>query len=52
MANKGYEKAVIENTALAKGVNSINGRITYEAVANAHNILYTPLNDVLQTVVI
>ncbi len=52
IANKGYEKAVIENAALAKGVNSINGRITYEAVANAHNILYTPLNDVLQTVVI
>lgn len=52
MANKGYEKAVIENAALAKGVNSINGRITYEAVANAHNILYTPLNDVLQTDVI
>lgn len=45
-------KAVIENAALAKSVNSINGRITYETVANVHNILYTPLNDVLQTVVI
>lgn len=47
IANKGYEKAVIENDALAKGVNTVNGKVTYEAVANAHNIPYTPLNEVL-----
>lgn len=50
IANKGYEQAVIENEALAKGVNTVNGKITYEAVANAHNIPYTPLKDVLQIV--
>ena len=50
IANKGYERAVIENVALAKGVNTVNGKITYEAVANAHNIPYTPLKDVLQIV--
>lgn len=50
IANKGYEKAVIENEALAKGVNTVKGKVTYEAVANAHNIAYTPLEDVLQTV--
>lgn len=50
IANKGYEKAVIENEALAKGVNTVKGKITYEAVANSHNIAYTPLKDVLQTV--
>ena len=50
IANKGYEKAVSENEALAKGVNTAKGKITYEAVANAHNIPYTSLKDVLQTV--
>ncbi|MER1985183.1 MAG: alanine dehydrogenase [Solibacillus sp.] len=52
IANKGYEKAVFENLALAKGMNTVKGKITYEAVANAHNIPYTPLNNVLQTVLI
>ena len=50
IANKGYEKAVTENEALAKGVNTVEGKITYEAVANAHHMPYTPLKDVLQTV--
>ena len=50
IANKGYEKAVSENEALAKGVNTAKGKITYEAVANAHNIPYMSLKDVLQTV--
>ena len=50
IANKGYEKAVTENEALAKGVNTAQGKVTYEAVATAHHIPYTPLKDVLQTV--
>ena len=50
IANKGYEKAVTENEALAKGVNTVEGKITYEAVANAHHMPYTQLKDVLQTV--
>ena len=50
IANKGYEKAVTENEALAKGVNTAQGKVTYEAVATAHHMPYTPLKDVLQTV--
>lgn len=50
IANKGYEKAVTENEALAKGINTVQGKVTYEAVATAHHMPYTPLNDVLQAV--
>lgn len=50
IANKGYEKAVIENDALAKGLNTVNGKVTYEAIANTHNLPYTPIKEVLQTV--
>nr|WP_204617176.1 alanine dehydrogenase [Desulforadius tongensis] len=47
LANKGYLKAVQEDPALAKGVNVIDGRCTYKAVAEAHNVPYTPLEQVL-----
>ncbi|MEK4386373.1 alanine dehydrogenase [Solibacillus sp. FSL W7-1436] len=50
IANKGFEKAVIENDALAKGLNTVTGKVTYEAVAHAHNLPYSPLKEVLQTV--
>ena len=33
--------------ALAKGVNVLNGQLTYEAVAEAFGIAYTPLSDAL-----
>ena len=33
--------------ALARGVNVLDGKITYEAVAEAHGLEYTPLEDVL-----
>ena len=32
---------------LARGVNVVDGKITYEAVADAHSLDYTPLEDVL-----
>lgn len=48
--NKGYEKVVLENGAIAVGINTANEEMTYEAVANAHSIPYTPLEEVLQTV--
>jgi alanine dehydrogenase len=52
IAGKGYEKAVLENPALAKGVNTIKGQVTYEAVAKAHNYPYTALQDIFQSVTI
>ena len=33
--------------ALARGVNVLDGKITYEAVAEAHGLEYAPLEDVL-----
>jgi len=33
--------------ALAKGVNVLEGKLTYGAVAEAHDLDYTPLEDVL-----
>jgi alanine dehydrogenase len=47
IANKGLREAVAQDSALAKGVNVIDGKLTYEAVAEAHGLDYTPLDDVL-----
>ena len=47
IANRGLREAVASDPALAKGVNVIDGKLTYEAVAEAHGLDYTPLEDVL-----
>jgi alanine dehydrogenase len=46
LAGKGVAQAVADDPALAKGVNVAAGRITYEAVAEAHGLDFTPLGDV------
>ena len=47
IANKGFEKAVKEDAALALGVNVYRGKLTIPSVAEAHNLTYTPLDTVL-----
>jgi len=47
VADYGLAEAVARDPALAQGVNVLDGRVTYEAVAEAHNLEYTPLEDVL-----
>jgi alanine dehydrogenase len=47
IAEKGWKKAVRKNHALAKGINLVEGKITYQAVADAFNLTYTPLHEVL-----
>ena len=47
IAVHGLAAAVAADPALAKGVNVIDGKVTYEAVAEAHGLDYTPLADVL-----
>jgi alanine dehydrogenase len=47
IADYGLREAVGRDPALARGVNVLDGRITYEAVAEAHNLEFTPLEDVL-----
>lgn len=48
IATKGYLRAVKENQSLAKGVNTINGKVTYKAVAEALKLPYTPIEEALQ----
>jgi alanine dehydrogenase len=47
IAERGLREAVARDHALARGVNVLDGRLTYEAVAEAHNLEYSPLEDVL-----
>ena len=47
IADHGLAAAVARDPALARGVNVIDGRITYEAVAEAHGLDFTPLDFVL-----
>ena len=47
IANRGLAAAVANDPALAKGVNVVGGKLTYEAVAQAHGLEYTPLAGVL-----
>jgi alanine dehydrogenase len=47
IADHGLAEAVARDPALAHGINVLDGKITYEAVAEAHGLEYHPLDDVL-----
>ena len=47
IAERGLRDAVAADPALAKGVNVLGGKVTYEAVAEAHGLEYTPLDAAL-----
>ncbi|HMI29693.1 MAG TPA: alanine dehydrogenase [Gaiellaceae bacterium] len=47
IADHGLAEAVARDAALARGVNVLDGKVTYEAVADAHGLDYQPLEDVL-----
>jgi alanine dehydrogenase len=47
LATQGMEEAVGRDAALAKGVNTYDGRCTEAPVASAFTIPYTPLGDLL-----
>ena len=46
LANKGFQKAVLENQDLAAGVNTYQGKLTCQAVADTFAMEYTPLENV------
>jgi alanine dehydrogenase len=46
IADRGLAEAVARDPALARGVNVVEGKITYEAVAEAHGLDSVPLEDV------
>jgi alanine dehydrogenase len=47
LANKGFDDAVKSDLALALGVNTYDGHVTYESVAAAFNMPYTSLDRVI-----
>ena len=47
LARKGWRKAVHEDDGLAKGIDVLEGKITHRGVAQAHGLVYTPLEEFL-----
>jgi len=47
LAHKGWQRAVSEDPALAKGVNVLKGEVTYDGVAQAHALEHSPLAEIL-----
>lgn len=47
LANKGWEKACMENQELKLGLNIIKGKVVYEGVAAAFNLTYHQLEEAI-----
>jgi alanine dehydrogenase len=47
IADYGIREAIAGSRPLARGVNVFEGKLTYEAVAEAHGLDYSPLDEVL-----
>jgi len=47
IANKGWRNAMKENTEIALGANIVNGKVTYKGVADAFNLKYTPIDNLI-----
>ncbi|QKG26366.1 alanine dehydrogenase [Actinomadura verrucosospora] len=47
LADKGWHRALHENAALAKGLNTHAGELVYDHVAEAHGLPFTPLASIL-----
>jgi alanine dehydrogenase len=47
IADHGIREAIALSRPLARGVNVFEGKLTYEAVAEAHGLEYSPLDEVL-----
>ncbi len=47
IANKGWKKALKDDKELLKGLNIVDGDIVYKEVAEAFNMDYTPIENVL-----
>ena len=50
IANKGYKQACLTNEALLKGINTLGGFVTYEAVAEAHGLEFSDTKTLLEKV--
>ena len=47
LANKGYRIAALEDPEIAKGLNVVEGKVTYKGVSDAFNLAYEPFESVL-----
>jgi alanine dehydrogenase len=47
IANKGYRQAALDSRPLARGINVVDGKVTYKAVADALGYTYVDVNEVL-----
>jgi alanine dehydrogenase len=47
IADKGYKKAAQENPEIARGINIIEGKVTYKGVAEAFDLEYESVNSML-----
>ena len=47
IANKGYKQACLDNQALLKGINTLNGFVTYKAVAEAQGLPFKTASELL-----
>lgn len=47
LANKGFNQALKDNPHLLNGLNVINGKLVYKAVADSLNLTYTDVNEEL-----
>jgi alanine dehydrogenase len=47
IANKGWKKAMQQNAEIKYGANVVNGKVTYEGVAEAFGLNFTPIDNLL-----
>jgi alanine dehydrogenase len=47
IANKGWKKAMQDSKEIKLGANIVNGKVTYKAVAEAFDLAYTSIDDLL-----
>ena len=47
IANKGWKKAMQENPEIKYGANVVKGHVTYKGVADAFDLEYSPIDDLL-----
>ncbi|MFH1625149.1 MAG: alanine dehydrogenase [Pseudomonadota bacterium] len=50
IADKGYKRAILDNPAIRRGANIVLGKVTHKNVADAFDMLYTPVEEVLREV--
>jgi alanine dehydrogenase len=47
LANKGWKQAALEDHGIKTGLNIVNGKVAYKGVADAFNLDYIPVKEIL-----